>query len=361
MSLDVTPVILCGGAGTRLWPVSRPDMPKQFHALVGDDSLLTATIKRAQQIASAPPIVVSGAAHGELVAAELAALGIADATVILEPCARNTAAAVALAARHAANRDADATLWIMPADHLIGDDAALADAVARAAPVAATDRLVTFGIVPREPHTGYGYIRRGPALADDPAVCQVAQFVEKPDRATAEAWVASGEYAWNSGMFVFRAATFLDELAVLAPEIHAAAVRAIDSAHVDRSIHPDADAFAAAPSVAIDVAVMEKTARAVVVDLNAPWTDVGSWAALWEYADKDGAGNVGGSAAVFHDAANCLVHSEAGGGRGHRTVAMVGVDDIVVVETPDAILVCRRDRSQDVREVIAELERRGGN
>src|SRR5690606_27798957 len=286
-----TAVILRGGSGSRLWPLSRHYLPKQFLSLMGDRSLFQATVQRAGRLPdAAAPVVVCSDVHRFLVGEQLQEIGVSDAAILLEPVARNTAPAIAVAALHLSARNPGATMLVLPADHLIEDEAAFQQAVARAMALAADGWLVTFGIRPDNPETGYGYIRRGDALGD--AVYRVAEFVEKPDLATAQGYLAAGDYSWNSGMFLFAARRYLDELAQHAPDILAAARRALDGAKADLDfIRVDGDAFAASPSDSIDYAVMEKTARAAVVPVSCGWSDIGSWSALWAAAEHDADGN----------------------------------------------------------------------
>lgn len=347
------PIILSGGSGTRLWPLSTPDRPKQFLPLVGDRTLFQETLKRLDKLPGlAPPIVVCNAAHCELVAAQLSDLGIEPAAIVLEPEGRNTAPAIAVAAllatgrgTRAAGTDAgpDPVLLVLPADHLIVDVDAFGDAVAQAVRAAEAGRLVTFGVVPTAPETGYGYIERGPSEGDWFAV---ARFVEKPDRATAERCVAAGRFLWNSGMFVFGAGQFLSELARHAPAIHSGAVAAARDVARSGSVARLGPQFLACPSDSIDYAVMEKTDRAAVVPLSAGWSDVGSWSALFDALEKDGDRNVLQGSVTALDSRNSLVIS------GLRRIALLGVDDLVVIDTGDSLLVMRKDRSQRIKELI---------
>lgn len=339
----IVPVILSGGAGTRLWPMSRPDRPKQFLNLAGKTSMLRATVRRLEGVPGlGSPLVVSSAQHAHLVRLELP-----DVTtrLILEPVGRNTAPAAAAAAL--VLRDDDPILLILPADHVITDLDSFQAAVATGARHAAAGRLVTFGVVPTQPETGYGYIRSGDAI-DDTAF-EVETFVEKPDAATAREYLASGNYLWNSGMFMFTARRYLDELAVHQPEIVTAVERAIGSRGADATVRLDAEAFADCPSNSIDFAVMEHTRFAAVIPLDAGWTDVGSWSALWELSPHDGSDNVEHGSVVMLDSTGTLAWSEG------RLVAVVGVDDLIVVETADAVLVARRPRSQKVKDLVDAL------
>ncbi len=344
MATPVIPVILAGGSGTRLWPLSRLATPKQFTAFVGPETLLQETVGRASAIpAAGPPVIVTNAAHTPLVRAQAP-----DATLIVEPVGRNTAPATALAALYATADGADPILLVMPADHVITDRAAYLDAMAKAIPHAESGRLVTFGIVPTSPETGYGYIEQGTKRGD---TYRVARFVEKPNAAIAANYLASGRYLWNSGMFVFRASRFLEELGIHRPEM-LAAVRAASthSARSNGTIRIDPDSFSAIKGDSIDYAVMEHTDDAVVIPLDAGWSDIGSWAALWDIAERDGDDNVIIGDVVAIDTSGSYVRSES------RLVAVAGLDDVVVVETPDAILVCSREKAQAVRRLVEHLE-----
>jgi len=348
------PLILSGGSGTRLWPISRRNLPKQFLSLAGSETLFQQTVRRAASLVDVDaPVVVASDDHRFLAAEQLQELKIAGANILLEPVARNTAPAIAVGALQAIARHADALILVLPADHLIGDDASFADAVARARPLAEQGRLVTFGIRPDRAETGFGYIRLGAALGD--AAFDVAQFVEKPALEVAEQYLASGDYDWNSGMFLFRASRYLDELGEQAPAMLAAARDAFARANVDLDfIRLDAEAFAAAPSDSIDYAVMEKTSHAAVVPVSCGWSDIGSWDALWLAADKDANGNHVEGDVIAQDTRGSLIRSHD-----RHLVATIGLDDVVVVTTPDATLVARRDASQDVKKIVEQLKAAG--
>ncbi|WP_109124234.1 mannose-1-phosphate guanylyltransferase/mannose-6-phosphate isomerase [Dyella sp. C11] len=348
------PLILSGGSGTRLWPISRRNLPKQFLSLAGKETLFQQTVQRALRLpVVSSPVVVASEDHRFLAAEQLQELAIQDANILLEPIARNTAPAIAVGALQALARSPDAIVLVLPADHLIGDDASFGDAVAKARPLAEKGWLVTFGIRPDRPETGFGYIRRGKPL--DGETFQVEQFVEKPKLDVAERYVASGEYDWNSGMFMFRAAQYLEELGQHAPAMLAAARAAFDKANTDLDfIRLDAEAFAAAPSDSIDYAVMEKTSHAAVVPVACRWSDIGSWDALWLAAEKDANGNHFEGDVIALDTKGSLVRSHD-----RHLVATVGLEDVVVVTTPDATLVARRDASQDVKKIVDELKAAG--
>ncbi|MCS4281229.1 mannose-1-phosphate guanylyltransferase/mannose-6-phosphate isomerase [Stenotrophomonas rhizophila] len=347
--LPIVPVILSGGSGTRLWPVSREAYPKQFLPLVGNDTMLQATWKRVAPIAGAAPIVVANQEHRFMAAEQLRECNAAPQALILEPMGRNTAPAIAIAALQALTTSEDALLLVLPSDHVVRHEQAFHEAVKLAAAAAQTGQLVTFGIVPTAPETGYGYIK----AAKGDGVRPVERFVEKPDAETAEEYVRSGEYFWNSGMFLFKASRYLKELETLQPAILAASRAALDKATRDSDfIRLDAEAFAACPNDSIDYAVMEKTADAAVVPLDAGWNDVGSWSALWEVSDKDVSGNACHGDVIAVDCRNSYAY-------GSRLIAMVGLDDMVVVETDDAVFVGRKDRVQDVKEIVAQIKRDG--
>lgn len=347
--MKITPVILSGGAGTRLWPLSRQHFPKQLLPLHGEASMLQATLARVGDPARYnAPIIVANEDHRFIIADQLDEIGVTPQAIILEPTARNTAPAIALAALAAAD---DALLLVLPSDHVIADTPAFDAAVATAADAAADGRLVTFGITASRPETGYGYIRMGEALGPARAV---AAFVEKPDLETARSYVESGAYVWNSGMFLFPAKDFLAELGRFEPEILAACRTAFASATRDGAfLRPEAAAFAASPSKSIDYAVMERTERAACVPADLGWSDVGAWSALWDLGAKDADGNVRQGDTLVKDAQRCYLRSSG------PTIACVGLDDVVVVATPDAILVAHRDRVQDVKAIVEQLAKSG--
>lgn len=353
------PVILSGGAGTRLWPLSRELYPKQFLPLVGERTMIQETALRAVDLPEVTgPIVVCNEAHRFLVAEQLRELGVEPRAILLEPAGRNTAPAVAvaaLAALSASMRDAGDTreplLLVLPADHVMGDLAAFRSAVDAAVAAARQGRLVTFGVVPSRAETGYGYIRQGTSQGP---VRAVAEFVEKPDAARAVAFVESGEYLWNSGMFLLPAQGYLDELGRLAPDMLQACRRAYEAAVNDLDfVRLDKAAFEACRSESIDYAVMEKTDRAAVVPLAAGWSDVGSWAALQDALAADAAGNVVRGDVFAEDSRNCLLYST------DRLVAAVGLDGHVVIETKDAVMVAPKSRVQDVKRLVDRMKQAG--
>jgi mannose-1-phosphate guanylyltransferase / mannose-6-phosphate isomerase len=360
----LTPVILSGGAGTRLWPLSRELYPKQLLALTGERSMLQQTALRLDGLSASAPIVVCNDAHRFLVAEQLRQLGIEPRATLLEPFGRNTAPAIALAAAAAVQtRAADASagepiLLVLPADHVIRDVPAFQTAVRQALAAAEQGRLVTFGIVPSSAETGYGYIQHGDPDgqhgAPDGQARRIARFVEKPPLEKAREFVKSGDYYWNSGMFMFRASRYLEELERHAPQIAKVCRAALAGAKTDLDFtRIDAKAFESCPSDSIDYAVMEKTSDAVVVPLSAGWSDVGSWAALHEASDGDGRGNVTHGDVIFEDTDGCYLYSES------RLVAAVGLKDHVVVETKDAVLVAPKSRVQDVKKLVARLKQDG--
>jgi mannose-1-phosphate guanylyltransferase/mannose-1-phosphate guanylyltransferase/mannose-6-phosphate isomerase len=349
----ITPVILSGGAGTRLWPLSRALYPKQLLPLVGGETLLQEAARRVADPARfAAPIVVANDEHRFIIAEQLRAIEVAPKAMILEPAARNTAPAVAVAALCALEQDAEALILVMPSDHVIGDRAAFLAAVERAAEAARAGALVTFGINASRAETGYGYIKRGAALGKVEGAFKVAAFVEKPDRAKAEHYLASGDYFWNSGIFLFPARGFLAELERLRPEMAAGARAALKDAKRDLDfLRLDKAAFGAIKGESVDYAVMEHTGNAAVVPVEMGWSDVGSWDALWDLKDKDAAGNVVQGDAVLEEVRNTYVRAE------HGLVAALGVEDLVVVTTADVVLVARRDRAQDIKKIVARLEK----
>jgi len=350
---SIVPLILSGGSGSRLWPLSRKQYPKQLLPLVGERSMLQQTVTRLAGLPTAPPLLICNEAHRFLVAEQLRALQI-EGRIMLEPTARNTAPAVALGALQAlAESDgADPVLLVLPADHLIGQPAAFRSAVMAGLPLAEAGHLVTFGITPTEPATGYGYIRRGAALAG--AGFRVDAFVEKPDRETAEAYLGEGGFYWNSGMFLFRAKRYLEELRRLAPEIASACEEAYVSATRDLDfLRVPAEIFGRSPSNSIDYAVMEHTDDAVVVPMDADWSDLGSWDSLLDASEADEDGNVVSGDVLCHDSHNNYLRA------GDRLLAVVGLNDSIVVETADAVLVAPRERVQEVRQIVDQLDAAG--
>ena len=348
------PVILSGGSGTRLWPMSRSLYPKQLLRLLGEDSLLQQTVRRvADPGRFAAPLLVANEEHRFIVAEQLREIG-APSHVLLEPVGRNTAPAACVAALILAESEPAALMLLLPSDHIIAEEAVFAAAVDRAAAAAQAGALVTFGITPDRPEIGYGYIRQGEPVGGIEGVFRVAAFVEKPRPEVAEGYVASEQYFWNSGMFLFPAALFLNELERIRPEIVAACRQALAMARRDDDfVRLDKAAFEACPADSIEYAVMEHTNRAAVVPVSMGWNDVGSWDALWEISDKDGAGNAVIGNVVAEDTRNCYLRSEAG------LIAAIGIEDLVVVATDDALLLAPRDRTQEVRRLVARLAAEG--
>ena len=343
---QLQPVLLSGGSGTRLWPLSREAYPKQFLPLAGDDTMVQATWRRVEALADLAPIVVANEEHRFLVAEQLRQVGAPVPAILLEPVGRNTAPAIAAAALQAMAGGADPLLLVLPSDHVVRDVAGFQRAVREASSAAEAGALVTFGVVPDAPETGFGYIQ---AEAGD-GLRQVLRFVEKPDAATARSYLDAGGYYWNSGMFLFRASRYLEELARFRPDI----VDAVRAAHAGARhdgdfVRLDKDAFSACPSDSIDYAVMEKTADAMVLPVDIGWNDVGSWSALWDVAERDADGNAHHGDVIAVDSRNSYAYAQ-------RLVALVGVDDIVVVETDDAVLVARKDKVQEVKQVVARLK-----
>ncbi|WP_417472517.1 mannose-1-phosphate guanylyltransferase/mannose-6-phosphate isomerase [Luteimonas mephitis] len=347
------PVLLSGGSGTRLWPLSREAYPKQFLALAGELTMLQDTWQRVAPLAAgAAPIVVANEEHRFLAAEQLRQVGIEHAAILLEPVGRNTAPAIAAAALLAVAGGEDPLLLVLPSDHVVRDVPSFQAAVRAAMPAAAQGALVTFGIVPESAETGFGYIQADAGRSDsgDQGVRRVLRFVEKPDAATARQYLDAGGYYWNSGMFLFRASRYLAELERFRPDILAAVRAAFETAQRDGDfIRLDKDAFAASPSDSIDYAVMEKTDRAMVLPVDIGWNDVGSWSALWDVSEQDADGNARHGDVIAVDSHDSYAYAR-------RLVALVGVDNLVVVETDDAVLVAHKDKVQQVKDVVARLK-----
>ncbi|OOZ34231.1 mannose-1-phosphate guanylyltransferase/mannose-6-phosphate isomerase [Solemya velesiana gill symbiont] len=347
------PVILSGGSGTRLWPLSRSQYPKQFLPLVTDRTMLQETVTRLDDIDSiGSPVVICNYDHRYMVAEQLREIGADSQAIILEPVGKNTAPAVAMAALAA--ESPDDVLLVLAADHVIEDVSLFQDKVRQAQSSAEAGHLVTFGIVPNRPETGYDYIRRGSSAGVNDSLYNVDSFVEKQDLEKARIYVDSGEYYWNSGMFAFKASRYLEKLEKHNPEMLAACRDSYNSAEkLFDFINLDKEVFGRCPSDSIDYAVMEKTDSAVVIPLDADWNDVGSWSALWDVSEKDSAGNSLQGDVVAHDTRNSYVHSE------YKLVATVGVEDMVVVETDDAVMVAPKNRVQDVKIIVDRLKASG--
>ncbi len=349
----ITPVILAGGSGTRLWPLSRQLKPKQFLRLTGDSTMFQQTLQRLEGLPCNAPIVVCSEEHRFLVAEQLREMGQDKASIILEPVPKNTASAIALAANYSKKeRDTDSLLLILPADHLIAEPKSFRETILNAIAEAEDGRLVTFGITPTRPETGYGYIRKGQLRGNN--CWSVASFTEKPDEKTAKQYIESGEYWWNGGMFLFLAESFLEELYHFAPDIYKTCTRAMNNAMKDLFfLWVDKKEFESLQALSIDYAVMEKTEIASVVPLASGWSDIGSWNSLWEVCEKNDEGNAIQGDVKIIKAQDCLIRAES------RLVAAIGVENLVVVETKDAVLVAHRDHAQKIRDLVEDVRSNG--
>lgn len=345
------PVIMAGGTGSRLWPMSRELHPKQFLRLHSIHSMLQETLKRLDGVGVSEPVVICNEDHRFMVAEQLRQIDMLSHNIILEPVGRNTAPAIALAALNAIAQGNDPIMLVLAADHIINDVEAFHLAIDLALPHAAAKSLVTFGIVPTGPETGYGYIQRG-ECKNGSVAAPVQRFVEKPDSETAQSYIETGEYYWNSGMFMFRAKRYLEELEKFRPDILAACRDALANTECDKNfINVDRDAFSACPDDSVDYAVMEKTHDAVVIPLDAGWSDVGSWSALWEVSKKDSAGNALTGDTFLYDSRDCYINTD------EKLVAAVGVENLVIVNTKDAVLVVDRSKVQDVKKIVEHLKK----
>lgn len=352
----ILPVIMAGGSGSRLWPLSRDLMPKQFLNLDGKSTMLQATIKRLNGLDTLPPLVICNEEHRFIAAEQLRQLNQLNNNIILEPAGRNTAPAIALAALAALKKGLDPLLLVLAADHIILDEVEFRRIVCAAIPCAEQNKLVTFGIVPTAPETGYGYIQaaNSQAIAGAETAYVVQQFVEKPNLQTAEKYLASGDYYWNSGMFLFKASVYLDNLKEYRPDIFAACELAMENIDPDLDfIRVNKDAFLKCPDDSIDYAVMEKTDSAVVIPLDAGWSDVGSWSSLWEVSEKNTEGNSHKGDVLSFNSQNNYVFAETG------LVATVGLENTIVVQTKDAVLVASKDHVQDVKAIVQNLKKSG--
>lgn len=346
----ITPVILAGGTGSRLWPKSRAALPKQFLSLTSEHTMLQDTILRLPSADMNAPLLICNENHRFLAAEQLRSANLAHSGIVLEPVGRNTAPAIAVAAMLATQNGDDPLLLVLAADHLIGQHEEFATAITQAQTLASADKLVTFGVVPTEPQTGYGYIKAGPEVGANGF--EVAEFVEKPDANTAQAYLDGKKHYWNSGMFLFKASVYLSELKEHNPEMFAACELSIANAEADLDfIRIDKEAFEQCPDDSIDYAVMEKTKRACMVPLDAGWSDVGSWSSLWEtHENKDENGNACIGDVILEGVSNSYVNSE------QRLISVIGLDDVVVVETKDAVLVANRHKVQDIKKVVNKLK-----
>ena len=343
-------VVMAGGSGSRLWPLSRSLYPKQFLPLADAQTMLQATLSRVKGLSLAEAMLICNEEHRFIAAEQIRQLGV-KAEILLEPVGRNTAPAIALAALEATDKGDDPLLLVLAADHVIQNEVEFRSVVSRAQPLAEAGRLVTFGIVATGPETGYGYIRRGAQLGDG---YSVAEFVEKPNLERATSYVDSGEYYWNSGMFLFKASRYLEELEKFRPDILEACKQALSETKTDMDfVRINEHAFAACPDESVDYAVMEKTDSAVVVPLDAGWSDVGAWSSLWEVTDKDADGNAVRGDVMAHNTKDCLIHST------DKLVATVGLKDVVIVETKDAVLVADKNQVQDVKKIVERLKSEG--
>ncbi|ENZ0175194.1 mannose-1-phosphate guanylyltransferase/mannose-6-phosphate isomerase [Providencia rettgeri] len=346
----ILPIIMAGGSGSRLWPMSRTHYPKQFLSLINNTSLLQDTIKRLEGLEHLPVSLICNEEHRFLVAEQLRTLNFDYSSIILEPCGRNTAPAVALAALQGMKQNSDPILLILPADHMVKDTEAFQQAIMHALPLALDNKLVTFGILPTKPETGYGYIHCGKALEGTNAY-NINSFVEKPNLQVAEQYISQSGYFWNSGMFMFKASCYLKELQMFRPKIldivkqaHSNALHDLDFIRINKEI------FYTCPDESIDYAVMENTNNAVVVPMDACWSDVGAWSSLWELGDKDESNNVLKGDIFIDDSQRCYINAP------ERLVAAVGVNDLVIVDTKDALLVANRDKVQNVKNIVTSLK-----
>jgi len=347
----IIPVILSGGSGTRLWPLSRAMRPKQLLSMVSNHTMIQDTVTRLNGITNLlEPIIVCNEEHRFTIAEQMREIGIHPSSIILEPFGKNTAPAVAVSALQSISANQDAVLLVLPADHVVENVEAFHQAIETGYQSALNDKLVTFGIIPDAPETGYGYIKSGPKLDSD-NIFSVDRFVEKPDEETAQSYLAEGGYFWNSGMFMFKASVYLQELQKHNNEIYSCSIQSLEKASFDMDfIRLNSEEFSKCPSDSIDYAVMEKTSEAVVIPVDIDWNDIGSWAALWEVGDSDDKGNVTHGDVVLEDCNDSYIHADS------RLVTTIGLDNHVVVETADAILVAHKDKAQNVKNIVSQLK-----
>ena len=351
IATPILPVLLAGGTGSRLWPLSRTLMPKQFIRLTGNQTMLQQTLARASGLNAKAPVVVCNEEHRFIVAEQARQADMALDRIMLEPFGRNTAPAIALVAMQQQAKNEDPLLLVLPSDHLIDDDERFVALIEQGAEVAESGHLVTFGIVPNGPETGFGYIDAGETLTPEEKAYKVRRFVEKPDQKTAEEFIAAGNFYWNSGMFIFKASVYLEELKTSRPDIYDVCENAVAAMKQDADFdRVPADLFRACPDESIDYAVMEKTTKAAVVPFDAAWNDLGSWSALWNVEEKDTSGNVAIGDVITHDTCNAYIRAES------RLVAAVGMQDVVIVETKDAVLVVHKNNVQDVKKIVEKIK-----
>jgi len=352
--VELLPLVMAGGSGSRLWPLSRSLYPKQFLSLTGKGSMLQETITRLDSLPCLAPMIVCNEEHRFVVAEQLRQRDLSHSGILLEPVGRNTAPAITAAALLALEQDSDPLLLILAADHAILNPAGFTAAVSQAVPAAQAGKLVAFGCTASAPETGYGYISKGEALSEH--IYQVKAFVEKPDIETAKQYVLSGDYLWNSGMFLFKASAFIHELEKYHPEILSFCKEAVEGRSFDLDfVRLDEAAFRACPSDSIDYAVMEKSRNVVVAPMDANWSDIGSWQALWDINSKDDNGNVITGDVLPQSSSNCYINAQ------HRLVSVVGADDLVIVETKDAVLVANKNKVQEIKHVVSQLQQQSRN